>query len=75
MGLVLLGRMTEVQRSFNSWSDEPKPDLKMDQFKAVDFQPPARGFSVLLPGQDYMTLSVAMCIYSSVLMARSAGRF
>ena len=27
---------------------------------------PARGFSVLLAGRDYVTLSVAMCTYSTV---------
>src|SRR5262245_40055131 len=27
---------------------------------------PLRGFSVLLPGRDYVTLSVTICIYSTV---------
>jgi hypothetical protein len=61
-GPVLLARDTA------SAFDRPrfsKPCVSILSYERLA-QEAARGFSVLLPSRDYMTVSVAMCIYSNV---------
>ena len=52
---------TETRKLIN-----PQNQLRRSEPDAQIESHPTRGFSVLLPYRDYATLSVAMCIYSSV---------
>src|ERR1043166_5621794 len=48
-----------------AWQIQPQPLTRRDSSAArTGLRPPTRGFSILLRGRDYVTLSVAIGVYS-----------